>query len=85
MKPVVSSGKAWFCTVLSAFGVIILSIIGHLFKTEHEEFVGSINDPEDGPAVARSVFMAALVYLAFFLFCGSQIYMGKKKSIELRN
>ncbi|SCW04598.1 LAFE_0H17084g1_1 [Lachancea fermentati] len=85
MKPVVSSGKAWFCTIVSAFGVVILSVIGHLFKTNHESFVGSITDPEDGPAVAHTVFIAAFVYLLFFLFCGSQIWMGKKKpSIELR-
>ncbi|AAS52423.1 AEL262C-Ap [Eremothecium gossypii ATCC 10895] len=85
MKPVVSKGKAWFCTVLSAFGVIILSVIGHLFNIKHEAFVGSINDPKDGPAVAHTVFLAAAVYLVFFVFCGSQIYMGRKSSsIELR-
>ncbi|CAY87128.1 hypothetical protein SCEN_P04630 [Saccharomyces cerevisiae] len=50
MRPVVSTGKAWCCTVLSAFGVVILSVIAHLFNTNHESFVGSINDPEDGPA-----------------------------------
>ncbi|KAH3902457.1 uncharacterized protein SCODWIG_03041 [Saccharomycodes ludwigii] len=80
MKPVVSSGKAWFCTVLSAFAVIILSVIGHLFNISHEEFVGSINDPEDGPAVAHTVFIAALVYFIFFVFCGSQIYLGRRQS-----
>ncbi|CCC71330.1 hypothetical protein NCAS_0H00200 [Naumovozyma castellii] len=85
MKPVVSAGKAWFCTILSAFGVIILSVIAHLFNTNHESFVGSINDPEDGPAVAHTVYLAALVYLCFFVFCGFQLYVGRKKpSIELR-
>ena len=44
------SGKAWFCTILSAFGVVILSVIAHLFNINHEGFVGSINQPEDGPA-----------------------------------
>lgn len=42
------SGKAWFCTVLSAFGVVFLSVIGGLFYTNNEAMVGSINDPEDG-------------------------------------
>ncbi|CUS22802.1 LAQU0S07e00408g1_1 [Lachancea quebecensis] len=85
MKPVVSSGKAWFCTVISAFGVVILSVIAYLFNTNHESFVGSVNDPEDGPAVARTVFMAVLVYAVFFVFCGSQIWLGQKKpAIELR-
>ncbi|CAI4054155.1 hypothetical protein SKDZ_16G4230 [Saccharomyces kudriavzevii ZP591] len=85
MRPVVSTGKAWCCTVLSAFGVVILSVIAHLFNTSHESFVGSINDPEDGPAVAHTVYLAALVYLVFFVFCGFQVYLaGKKPSIELR-
>ena len=56
MNPVVSSGKAWFCTILSAFGVVILSVIAHLFNTNHESFVGSINDPEDGPAYVELSF-----------------------------
>lgn len=50
------SGKAWFCTILSAFGVVILSVIAHLFNVNHESFVGSINDPEDGPAYVKSFF-----------------------------
>ncbi|SCV05132.1 LANO_0H00738g1_1 [Lachancea nothofagi CBS 11611] len=85
MKPVVASGKAWFCTVVSAFGIVILSVIAHLFNIGHESFVGSINDPEDGKAVAHTVFIAVLVYVAFFVFCGSQIWLAKKNSsIELR-
>ncbi|CCH63019.1 hypothetical protein TBLA_0J00190 [Henningerozyma blattae CBS 6284] len=85
MKPVVSTGNAWFCTVLSAFGVVILSVIGHLFSISHESMVGSINDPEDGPAVAHTVYLAALVYLMFFIFCGFQVYLTRRKpSIELR-
>ncbi|AQZ12014.1 YPR170W-B [Zygosaccharomyces parabailii] len=85
MRPVVSTGKAWFCTILSAFGVIILTPIAHLFNTNHESFVGSINDPEDGPAVAHTVYIAALVYLVFFVFCGSQVYFAsRKRSIALR-
>ncbi|QOU20461.1 hypothetical protein BRETT_005119 [Brettanomyces bruxellensis] len=50
MKPAVTAGKAWFCTVLSAFGVLILSVIGALFYTNNEALVGSIDDPEDGKA-----------------------------------
>ncbi|CCE93904.1 uncharacterized protein TDEL_0H00450 [Torulaspora delbrueckii] len=85
MKPVVSTGNAWFCTILSAFGVVILSVIAHLFNTNHESFVGSINDPENGPAVAHTVFLAALVYLVFFAFCGFQVYLSRRKqSIALR-
>ncbi|KAH3678267.1 hypothetical protein WICPIJ_008869 [Wickerhamomyces pijperi] len=82
MQPLVGSGKAWFCTILSAFGVVILSFIGYLFSINHESMVGSINDPEDGPAVATTVFYAALVYLGFFVFCGSQILLIKKKDVN---
>ncbi|QLL33725.1 hypothetical protein HG536_0F00485 [Torulaspora globosa] len=85
MKPIVSATSAWACTILSAFGVVILSVIAHLFNTNHESFVGSINDPEDGPAVAHTVFLAALVYLIFFAFCGFQVYLTRRKqSIALR-
>lgn len=85
MKAVVSTTNAWFCTVLSAFGVVILSVIAHLFNTNHESMMGSINDPEDGAAVARTVYLAALVYLVFFVFCGFQAYLaGRKPRIELR-
>ncbi|ODQ62153.1 hypothetical protein WICANDRAFT_60219 [Wickerhamomyces anomalus NRRL Y-366-8] len=80
MKAVVSPGKAWFCTVLSAFGVVILSFIGYLFSINHESMMGSVNDPEDGKAVAHTVFIAALVYLGFFVFCGSQILVYKRQS-----
>ncbi|GAV48634.1 hypothetical protein ZYGR_0N00380 [Zygosaccharomyces rouxii] len=78
-------GKAWFCTILSAFGVLILTPIAHLFNSNHESFLGSINDPEDGPAVAHTVYLAALVYLIFFVFCGSQVFLAsRKRSIALR-
>lgn len=80
MKPVVSTGHAYFCTVLSAFGVVILSVIGVLFKTGHESMMGSINDPEDGNAVAKTVFGAVLVYLIFFVFCGCQVLVIQRQS-----
>ncbi|CAN3353871.1 hypothetical protein DICA3_A10374 [Diutina catenulata] len=80
MKAVVSSGNAYFCTILSAFGIVILSVIGYLFKIGHESMMGSINDPEDGAAVAKTVFTAVLVYLAFFLFCGCQVFVIRRQS-----
>lgn len=43
-------GKAWFCTVISAFGIVILGVLGLLFKSGSESMVGSINDPKDGAA-----------------------------------
>lgn len=80
MKAVVSSGNAYFCTILSSFAIVILSVIGYLFKTNHHSMMGSIEDPEDGPAVAKTVFGAVLVYLGFFLFCGSQVILIKRQS-----
>ncbi|XXZ99149.1 hypothetical protein QA089_001663 [Meyerozyma guilliermondii] len=80
MKAVVSSGKAYFCTVLSTFAVVILSVLGLLFKTGHESMMGSINDPEDGGAVAGTIFKAVLVYLAFFIFCGCQVLLIRRQN-----
>lgn len=80
MKAVVSSTNAYFCTILSSFAIVILSFIGYLFKTGHHSMVGSINDPEDGGAVAKTVFGAVLVYLGFFVFCGLQIILIKRQS-----
>ncbi|CDR37998.1 CYFA0S01e20010g1_1 [Cyberlindnera fabianii] len=78
MQPLVSAGNAWCCTVLSAFGTIILAFIGYLFSSNHESMMGSINDPEDGKAVAHTIYLSALVYLVFFGFCGSQILVHKR-------
>lgn len=41
--------------------------------------MGSINDPEDGEAVAKTVFGAVFVYLGFFLFCGLQILLIRRQ------
>ncbi|KAK6459513.1 uncharacterized protein RJT20DRAFT_90352 [Scheffersomyces xylosifermentans] len=79
MKPVVSTGNAYCCTILSSFAIVILSVIGFLFKTGHESMMGSINDPEDGEAVAKTVFGAVFVYLAFFVFCGLQIVLIRRQ------
>ncbi|KAL7946509.1 hypothetical protein V8C42DRAFT_320859 [Trichoderma barbatum] len=72
MKPVVSSMQAWSCTVLSFFAIIILSVLALLYRSNHEQLVGSINDPKDGKAVSSTVFTAVFVYIGFFVFCGLQ-------------
>lgn len=79
MKPVVSTAQAWFCTVLSSFAIVILSFLGYLFQTEHESMVGSVEDPSDGKAVAKTVFGAVFVYLGFFVFCGLQILLIQRQ------
>ncbi|KAH8702577.1 hypothetical protein BGW36DRAFT_289653 [Talaromyces proteolyticus] len=75
MKPVVSALNAWSCVVISFFAIIILSILGSLFKSNHHSFTGSEGSPEDGAAVAGSIFTAVIVYAAFFVFCGFQAYL----------
>lgn len=80
MKAIVSSGNAYFLVVLSSFGVVILSVIGYLFKTKHESMMGSINDPEDGDAAARTVFGAVFVYLILFVFSLLQIFIIRRQN-----
>ncbi|RYP36422.1 hypothetical protein DL767_003385 [Monosporascus sp. MG133] len=72
MKPVVSATQAWSCVVISAFAIVILSILGGLFRSNHHEMVGGTGDPEDGSAVAGTIFTAVFVYAAFLVFCGLQ-------------
>ncbi|KAI9904780.1 hypothetical protein N3K66_001309 [Trichothecium roseum] len=72
MKPIVSSANAWTCTVVSVFAIIILGIVGGLYRSGHEEFVGGREDPEDGKAVASTIFTAVIVYAVFLVFCGCQ-------------
>ncbi|KIW96456.1 uncharacterized protein Z519_03525 [Cladophialophora bantiana CBS 173.52] len=64
MKPVVSALNAWSCTILSVFAIVILSIIGSLFARDHHSMMGLEGDPEDGGAVAGSIFIAVAVYAA---------------------
>jgi ribonuclease kappa len=47
---------------MSVFAIVILSVIGALFKTNHHSMMGSTNDPQDGAAVAATVFSAVIVY-----------------------
>jgi len=73
--------------VVSIFAIIILSIIGGLFAKNHPALTGGLEDPEDGPAVAVSVFIAVAVYAGFLVFCGLQAYLhiraGKRGAIAL--
>jgi len=75
MKPVVSILHAWSCIVISVFAIVILSIIGALFKANHHSMVGSTADPANGAAVAATVFSAVIVYAVFLLGCGFQAYL----------
>ncbi|PHH85802.1 hypothetical protein CDD83_11151 [Cordyceps sp. RAO-2017] len=80
MKPVVSAMHAWSCTVISVFAIIILSILGGLYRAGHEEFVGGRDDPKDGKAVSGTIFTAVIVYAAFLVFCGFQGLLHVRES-----
>ncbi|KAK0392673.1 hypothetical protein NLU13_2168 [Sarocladium strictum] len=80
MKPLVSAGQAWTCTVISVFAIVILSIIGAMYRKGHEEFVGGIEDPEDGKAVSGTIFTAVIVYVGFLVFCGLQGMLHVRES-----
>jgi ribonuclease kappa len=77
---ILQPAQAWFCTVVSAFGVVILSVLAGLFYNSHETMMGSITSPSDGKGVAKTIFGAIVLYIAFFLFCGCQIWVLKKQS-----
>ncbi|KAG8421256.1 hypothetical protein J3459_007369 [Metarhizium acridum] len=74
MKPVVSAMHAWSCTIISVFAIIILSALAGLYRSGHEEFVGGVADPspDEGKAVAGTIFTAVIVYAVFLVFCGFQ-------------
>ncbi|KAH7031646.1 uncharacterized protein B0I36DRAFT_363308 [Microdochium trichocladiopsis] len=80
MKPVVSSMQAWSCVVISAFAIVILSFLATFFARSHEELVGSTKDPEDGPAVASTIWTAVIIYAVFLVFCGLQGYLHVRES-----
>jgi len=80
MKPVVSAMNAWTCIVVSCFAIVILSVIGALFKSNNHSMMGSTEDPKDNTAVAAAVFGAVAVYGGFLIFCASQAYLHMRES-----
>ncbi|OAL51418.1 hypothetical protein IQ07DRAFT_586930 [Pyrenochaeta sp. DS3sAY3a] len=80
VKPVVSAGNAWTCIVVSLFAIVILSVIGSLFKSNSNVMMGSEEDPKDGAAVAGAVFGAVFIYIGFFVFCGLQAFLHMRES-----
>ncbi|OAK94823.1 hypothetical protein IQ06DRAFT_298305 [Phaeosphaeriaceae sp. SRC1lsM3a] len=80
VKPVVSAMNAWSCIVMSAFAIVILSVIGSLFKGSSNLVMGSEEDPKDGGAVAGAVFGAVFIYIGFFVFCGFQAFLHLRES-----
>ncbi|KAJ5164886.1 uncharacterized protein N7500_006716 [Penicillium coprophilum] len=62
MKPVVSALNAWSCVIISVFAIVILSVLGSLYSSNNHAYTGSKDEPEDGPAVAASIYTAVIVY-----------------------
>ncbi|KAI5475684.1 hypothetical protein MNV49_001059 [Pseudohyphozyma bogoriensis] len=77
-RPMVGSGLAGCCTVLSIMGVIFLAAIGAAFEHNVEVLTGSIKFEGDGPTVAKNCYAAAVVYACFVGFCGCQIGMNRR-------
>ena len=48
--------------MISAFAIVILSVIGGLFYNNHETMVGSISDPEDGKAYVTFHYLYSSIY-----------------------
>lgn len=80
MKPVVGAIQAWSCIVISIFAIIILSIIGLLFKSNHHSLMGSVNDPADGAVVAATAFSAVIFYAACLICCGLQALLHVREN-----
>ncbi|UZJ52244.1 hypothetical protein CBS101457_001564 [Exobasidium rhododendri] len=79
-RPLVPVGLAGCCTVLSIMGILILTVFGYGFSHNWEALMGSTEDPEDGAAVGRTCYIAALVYGAFVGFCGCQLGVHRRYS-----
>lgn len=72
--------NAWTCVVVSCFAIVILSILGSLFKSGNHVVMGSEESPKDGGAVAGAVFGAVFIYLGFLVFCGFQALLHYRES-----
>jgi ribonuclease kappa len=53
--------------VISIFAIVILSVLGLVFRSNHHEFVGGDEDPSDGPEVAGTIFTAVTIYAVRFV------------------
>ncbi|KAI1841692.1 hypothetical protein JX265_006241 [Neoarthrinium moseri] len=82
MKPVVGSMQAWSCVVISAFAILILSVIGALFRSGHHEMTGDVEDPalDARGEIAGTIFIAVIVYAGFLVFCGLQGMLHLRES-----
>ncbi|KAK4055630.1 hypothetical protein OIV83_000176 [Microbotryomycetes sp. JL201] len=61
------------CTVLSVIGVIFLLLLGLAFDKEVHVLTGSTKFEADPHQLAKQLYMAAVVYGVFVVFCGMQL------------
>ncbi|KAK4205348.1 hypothetical protein QBC40DRAFT_249353 [Triangularia verruculosa] len=80
MKPIVGAVQAWSCVVISLFALVVLGVLGVLFKGNHPELVGGDEDPKNGPEVASTIFTAIIIYIGFIVFCGFQGLLHVRQS-----
>ncbi|GAA5823464.1 hypothetical protein JCM10212_007163 [Sporobolomyces blumeae] len=77
-RPLVGTPLAGCCTVLSVIGALFLALIGLCFDREVEVLTGSTKSPHDPHAVASNCYIAAIVYLAFVVFCSCQLGVNRR-------
>ena len=64
----------YFCTGISAFGIIALLFMYGVLSSGGEWFLGV--GEEDAPAAASACLIAAGIYLAYFVFCMGRMMKG---------
>ena len=73
----------YFCLGLSIFGVLGTSVLGLVLLAGGSMFLGV--EPDEAAATATGLFVAAGIYLAFLLWCGSKVMRpSKPKDQELQ-
>ncbi|GAA5893070.1 hypothetical protein JCM8208_004338 [Rhodotorula glutinis] len=77
-RPIVGTGLAGCCAVLSVFGACILGTLGFFFQANVEVLMGNKESPRDGHAVALNCWFASLVYIAFVVFCTCQVGVNRR-------
>ncbi|KAK9347664.1 hypothetical protein V1522DRAFT_279011 [Lipomyces starkeyi] len=77
MRPVVSLGYAWCCTVLSVFGIVILCAIAGFFLSGSEAFLGSTMDPPAGQPTER---LTKLMHLVLRRTCSAVLSSTRSSS-----
>lgn len=84
MKPLVSPGYAYFCSILSVAAIIMLGIIAILFNYGAAALVDGLPEDVSGSDAASTCISAIIIYAVFLLFCGSQVLIHKREQRSVR-